>query len=165
MFKIDNRFRPYIGSLLLFIGVICIFNFQLYKHGTKVKAELGQYVYPLDDTYFHLAIARNVTQHTTWGMTRHAYSNTSSSPVYTSLLAGLMIFTGNKSMLPLYLNVFLANLLIIIVAWHYRKKPVALGLFLIFLLGGSILKVQVFTGMEPVLQMLVLTILTLSFLY
>lgn len=145
------------------IATLGFFNFQVFRHVLRVKTELGQYVYPLDDSYIHLAIARNVAEHVTWGITRHAYSNTSSSPVYTALLAGLMRLTGNRSSLSLYLNVFLANLLLAIVAWCYRTHSIALVLLLLFLMAGSLLKVQTLTGMEPVLQILVLTLLVLSF--
>lgn len=163
MLSLSIRLRAAFLPLLLTVGALGIFNFQFFRHILRVETQLGQYVYPLDDSYIHLAIARNVAKYSTWGITRHAYSNTSSSPIYTTLLAGIMRLTGTNPSVSLYLNLCLANLLLLTVAWRHRKRPLALGLLMIFLLAGSLLKVQTLTGMEPALQMLVLILLALSF--
>src|SRR5436190_4440247 len=42
--------------------------------------------YPLDDTFIHLAMARNLANGH-WGITKHAFSNASTSPVYVGVLA------------------------------------------------------------------------------
>ena len=44
--------------------------------------------YPLDDTFIHLAIAKNLALGH-WGITQHAFSNASTSPIYVGLLAAL----------------------------------------------------------------------------
>jgi len=39
----------------------------------------GEMVYAFDDAYIHLAIAKNLVRHGVWGVTRYAFSSSSSS--------------------------------------------------------------------------------------
>jgi hypothetical protein len=52
-----------------------------------VVARTGEIVFVLDDPYIHLAIARNLSNHLTFGVTPGAYESASSSPIWTLLLA------------------------------------------------------------------------------
>lgn len=53
-----------------------------------VRHETGAaYTYPLDDTYIHTALARNLIEHGTWGINPGEFANASTSPVWTVLVA------------------------------------------------------------------------------
>src|SRR6478735_4099968 len=69
----------------------------------------GELVYPLDDAYIHMAIAKNLQQHGVWGVTRYDFSSTSSSILYTLLLTFSFALFGIKAWLPLAINWIVAG--------------------------------------------------------
>ena len=61
----------------------------------------GAFVYPLDDAYIHLAIARNIAENGTWGIEKGVPVFASSSPLWTLLLALAIKVVGCREWLPL----------------------------------------------------------------
>ncbi len=87
----------------------------------------------LDDPYTHLAIAKNVLAHGVWGVTRHEFSSTSSSPLWTWLLVGWGRVAGLDELAPLWLNAAFSVAAIGLVFWFLCGSPIgwrafALGL-------------------------------------
>jgi len=81
----------------------------------------GHFVYALDDAYIHLAMARTLADHGSWGVVPGDFESASSSPAWTLALAGLMRVTARgASVLPLVLNVALA---LLVVALFVRGQP------------------------------------------
>ncbi|HEV7466141.1 MAG TPA: hypothetical protein VGP96_07555 [Candidatus Dormibacteraeota bacterium] len=75
----------------------------------------GHFVYALDDPYIHLTMARNLTEHATWGVTPGDYQSASSSPAWTLLVAALLRVAGRgAALIPLALNVAAALLLLLL---------------------------------------------------
>ena len=72
----------------------------------------NNFTYILDDAYIHLAMAKNFALHGVWGVTEHSFSSSSSSPVFTFVLAGLIYCFGNYQLIPLIFNLGCAFLLI-----------------------------------------------------
>ncbi len=44
---------------------------MLLKLGTQHTQ--GEIIYPLDDTYIHMAVAKNFVEHHVWGITQYAF--------------------------------------------------------------------------------------------
>jgi hypothetical protein len=60
---------------------------------TALRGTASHYVYPLDDTYSQMAIARNVAEHGVYGVTRQEFSSSSSAPLWVLLTAaGFRLF-------------------------------------------------------------------------
>ncbi|ROS14699.1 hypothetical protein EDF65_3482 [Chryseobacterium nakagawai] len=119
------------------------------------------FTYILDDAYIHLAVAKNFALHGVWGVTKYAFSSSSSSPVFTFILSILISVFGNHALIPLVFNIIVCGLLIIILTRYYSnflhpaKHVVGACLFTLFI---SVLHVQVMSGMEHVLQVFVVAV-------
>src|SRR4051812_10464158 len=53
----------------------------------SLKKTGGHFCYPLDDTFIHMAVAKNLVLHGNWGITSHGFVSTSSSPFFTIVLS------------------------------------------------------------------------------
>lgn len=72
----------------------------------SLRVSDGRLVYVLDDPAIHLAIARNLAEHGTWGVVPGHFESASSSPVWTMVLAaGVAIVPAGEEALALVLNV------------------------------------------------------------
>ena len=86
-----------------------------------LHATHGVLAYPLDDTFIHMAVARNLAFEHYWGIAGHVFASTSSSPFYTVLLAGIFSIFGVHLILPLLINV-LAGVAVLIVMHRWLKR-------------------------------------------
>lgn len=117
----------------------------------------GTIAYPLDDTFIHLAVAKNLALRHTWGIEANVFSSASSSPLYTLVLAAGLLIGGTTSLLPLIIN--LAAAIIFVVALHcwLLKQGLRHGAH-ISILSGTVLLVPlpvlVVFGMEHTQQLL-----------
>lgn len=121
----------------------------------------GTYVYVLDDPAIHLSVAQNLVHHGTWGVSPGHYESASSSPLWTFLLAVLLVPFGKfREALPLVGNLVCGvALLRVLSRWPVPLRPSVrrpgqvLGVFLLittvlFLPGLAVV------GMEHSLHML-----------
>lgn len=116
----------------------------------------GRFVYPLDDPYIHMAMARNLSLHGVWGVTRHGFTSASSSPLWTLLLALVYLVVGPAEIAPLLLCLVCGLLLLVVTdrlirehglgAW--ARAATHCGLVLLVPLPAVL-----FSGQEHVLQM------------
>jgi hypothetical protein len=73
----------------------------------------GTLIYPLDDTYVHMAIAKHTAVDGVWGVTSERFTSASSSPLWTGLLAATYAVTGVSDLAPLLLNILIAAVLLV----------------------------------------------------
>ncbi|WP_394842929.1 hypothetical protein LZC95_38385 [Pendulispora brunnea] len=116
----------------------------------------GSFVYPLDDSYIHLALAKNLADQGIYGITSHEFTPASSSIVWPLLLAALRPFYKGE-LGPLALNAVFAALLATVVDRGLRRD--GYGATGRVLLGSAILLAtpivsNVLIGMEHTLHML-----------
>lgn len=75
----------------------------------------GLFVYPLDDSYIHLALAHNLAVHHVWGINSLQFASASSSPGWTLVLTAAELLIGFHLTTPIFLNLILAFWILIVV--------------------------------------------------
>jgi hypothetical protein len=151
------------GTSLKSFLITCVVFFGVclgYYLNVLLKTD-SHYIYPLDDAYIHLAMAKNFALHDVWGVTRYKFSSTSSSPLFTCLLSGLIKIFGNSDQIPLYFNVIFG------IGTVYFLNEYFVGIFekirsvvfsVLFTLFFSVLHLQVLSGMEHVFHVFLIVL-------
>ncbi|MPS74233.1 MAG: hypothetical protein E2590_13955 [Chryseobacterium sp.] len=144
--------------LFLILGSLIFFNIQV------VVEFAGRYIYPLDDAYIHLSMAKNFAEFQTWGITQYEFSSTTSSPLFTFLLAILIKIFGNWEYIPLVAN-SIAGIGLILV-FHRYLKQFSQSTYIIILSSVVLLMplhLMIMTGMEHVFHTLAMILVLLGF--
>jgi hypothetical protein len=84
----------------------------------------GQFVYPLDDTYITMALAKNLAWHGVMGLTPHEFTFSTSCPLWMALMAFTYLLAGPAWWMAAVLS-FAAGVLVLIVI---RRVLMASGL-------------------------------------
>jgi hypothetical protein len=124
----------------------------------SVKQNEGHLVYALDDAYIHMAMAKNVAQHGVWGVTRHAFSPSTSSILWTLILSLCYFIFGTHETIPLALNLIFALLVLVLVQSILDQSAPARPrefLLLLCVIFFTPLPVVIFVGMEHAAQILI----------
>ncbi len=116
----------------------------------------NQFVYPIDDAYIHLAIAKHFGESGFWSINSGSFDSASSSILYTLILSSLIKLFGDYLYYPMVINIAAG---FVTVYWIFRffndfysQRELKLGLFLF--LPVSLLYVMVMLGMEQTLHMM-----------
>lgn len=128
----------------------------------------GHLVCASDDPYIHMAMAKNLVESGVWGVSRGEFSSSSSSPLWTLVLAGWFALFGVQETAPILLNFVVAGALSV-VSWRLFASQArgASEAFLAFatliLLVSTPMSALVFIGQEHLLQtLLTLVVVVLS---
>jgi hypothetical protein len=120
----------------------------------------GPLVYPLDDAYIHVAVARNLAEHGVWGVTRYGFTSSTSSLAWPLLLAAAHAVFGAVEAMPLIFNA-IAGVLCVVAASVVLRRYSAwwrLGVLLAIVLFTP-LPTLVLIGMEHTLQVCAVIVL------
>src|ERR1700748_216258 len=79
----DQPWLVYPTAIIALILPIVLIELQV------ARASGGTFMYPLDDTFIHMTVAKTLALHGTWGIAPGEFESASSSVGYTLLLAGL----------------------------------------------------------------------------
>lgn len=149
-----NKYQGWLVILIAvaatFLPLICI-EYKLLQYTGNV------FMYPLDDTFIHIELARNLADHQTWGINPGEFGSASSSILYTLILAISFKLSSNHIIIPFIINCIAALLLIVSVQrWLNKKRigfvaQVAIFLSIVFFVPLPIL---IMSGMEHTLQCL-----------
>lgn len=123
----------------------------------------GLLIYGLDDAYIHTAIAKHLALDGIWGLTPFEWSSSSSSLLWTLILAASYTFTGPQTATPFVLNILIAVLLLATCEVVLDRFGLAawprLAVLLVIILVCPV-PLLIFSGMEHLLQILLDLILT-----
>lgn len=146
---------PLVASLLVYWVAVASVVFL------SVGLNAGRFVYPFDDTYIHMSIARNAAVHGVWGITPHEFASATSSPVWTFLLTATYFLFGVSDTAPFILallsGTFLIGAIHVCLA-RYIQSPARIFVAIVILIFATPLPILTFCGMEHVLHMLLSTV-------
>lgn len=145
--------KRYLSLFYLLFFVIIGYYFINILYQTDYK-----YIYPLDDVYIHLALAKNFALHGVWSVNTYGFDSASSSINYTLLLSLLIKIFGNSEKYPLIINIIL-GLGSVFVYYKffkdfYGKQEILLALLLLF--PFSLLHVMVLQSMEHTMHIFIM---------
>ncbi|MEI9946805.1 MAG: hypothetical protein WDN26_21610 [Chitinophagaceae bacterium] len=144
--------------------ILILLATEFYFIYSSFRENFNQFVYPLDDAYIHMSIAKNYVVHGVWGTHPDYFTSSTSSPLYTLLISVIFKLVGVNIYVPLVLNILFGCLLMafsyfILIKYKVSHLPaflVCLGIFFIAPIPSLI-----FSGMEHILHILI----TLIYLY
>ncbi|WP_234111434.1 hypothetical protein [Chryseobacterium sp. R2A-55] len=144
--------------LLLLIFTVITGGYFLWSWSLLPKGE--RFVYPLDDAYIHLAIAKNFALNGAWSINATGFDSASSSILYTLLLSTLIKVFGDWEFYPLIINIAAGYLA---VYWFYRYfkdfyTSSEMKWAIILLLPFSLLYAMTLIGMEHTIHMFLMVL-------
>jgi hypothetical protein len=146
--------RPYLVlpfSLLALLVPVLFIEYQVTRHTG------GVFMYPVDDTFIHLSVARDLALHGTWGISAGEFQSASSSLLYTIILASVFkIFSVHVSF-PFIINIIAGIILIVVLFNRLRKElinPFGQLMTLLAVIFFTPLPILIISGMEHTLQCL-----------
>ncbi len=143
------------SSFLIAVLVLAILV-TFFEYGILAYTN-GQLAYPLDDTFIHMAISKNLAFNHVWGINSFEFSAASSSLLYTFLLAAAFKIFGLHIAIPLIINCIAGILLLWYVHIWLQKNNYSFWQSLIILslvIFLTPLPSLIIAGMEHVLQCL-----------
>jgi hypothetical protein len=147
--------KSFLITAAIFLGVCTVYLFLMLS-GTE-----NYFTYILDDAYIHLAMAKNFAFHGVWGITEYSFSSSSSSPVFTLILSILISVFGNDELIPLIFNGICAVFMTFFLNKYYSNyfiQNTSVVIASLFTLIFTSVPLLIFSGMEHVLQVMVIVI-------
>ncbi len=127
-----------------------------------VIRQTGRVVYPIDDPYIHMAMARHFAEYGVFGVSLAGFSATSSSPFWTLLLGATFRIVGSHECIPLLWNVLFGTAVafyltrLLAEGLQSARAAAIAGILLVFILP---LPTLVTLGMEHTLHILLILLL------
>ncbi len=94
-----KKYTPFVFTSLFLLAVVGLLEFF------SLRKTAGVFCYPLDDTFIHMAVAKNQALHGIWGVSINEWVSTSSSPLFTGMLTILYKLFGLSVYAPFILGV------------------------------------------------------------
>jgi len=139
---------PAFVSLVFIVSVVFLYSSIL--EGTN-----GHFIYPLDDTYIHLSIAKHWAESGVPGINSGEFAYLTSSPLWTLILSSITLTGINIETVPFWIN-FIIGLVLIFYVSEILSVNVSnriVHLLMLFLIVSALsLPLLVFMGMEHLLH-------------
>ena len=144
-----NVYLPLILSFTFITALCAVIYFECISNTN------GKFIYILDDAYIHLAYAKNIVINNVAGITQYADSSSSSSPLYSLILASIFFLSGVNELMLLFLNILFSLALLTLLFFIFRKYSFTtfLNTFSLFtVIIFTPLAINIFSGMEHLIQ-------------
>jgi hypothetical protein len=157
MSKILIKHWPLLASVVILCVTTGVISTLL------ILRENGHLVYANDDLYIQMAMAKNFALHGVWGITRFGFTSSSSSPLWTFLIAVSYLVFGVSETPPLYLSLLCGALVLgvayCVLRW-YKLSPKLTFWTLLVLVFFTPLPSLIWTGSEHPLHAALTILLT-----
>ncbi|HTL07034.1 MAG TPA: hypothetical protein VL307_02215, partial [Chitinophagaceae bacterium] len=145
-----KKYLPLLSGLLFVALTVAAVEYL------ALKKTNGHFCYPLDDTFIHMAVSKNLALHGNWGITPSGFVSTSSSPLFTIVLALFFKLFSVKLLMPLLISSIGTVLIIIAIqkelATHSRLSTNNQVLCMLATLLTGAIPALTLLGMEHTLQ-------------
>ncbi len=111
-----RRHWPLVGAVLILWLTVAALLF------ISMRSNQGHVVYALDDSYISMAMAKNLSQHGVWGVTRHEFTSSSSSLLWPLVLAATYLIFGPNEVAPLAWNLVFGTILLWVIYRDLRGR-------------------------------------------
>ncbi len=143
----------------LILGLLVLWSLVIIILLLTLSFNQNRLVYNTDDAYIHMAIAKNLAKYGIWGINKDKFSSSSSSILYTLLLALLFLIFGINEIIPFVINTIFATLIVIfcykIFNNYYKTPRYATFFILLAIILFPPLPRLIFIGMEHVIQIFI----------
>lgn len=161
--RIRRLVRDLLPLLVSSIFLLCLLVYYVFR---TMQLNEGHLVYTLDDPYIHMAMAKNLALHGVFGVTRLAFSSSTSSPLWTLLLALVYRLFGVSNWMPGLLaaifglgSIFIADSLCKLFKMEYISRLVTCAMIVYLTPMLAVIS----TGMEHTLHVFLTLLLMRSF--
>ncbi|MFT4155804.1 hypothetical protein [Parafilimonas sp.] len=161
-----NTIRSKQQAVVLFLTLCALVIPLVIIEWQVIRLTGGKLIYPLDDTYIHMAIAKNVALYNNWGISPHAFQSASSSVLYTVLLGALFKLFSVSTVIPFIVNLVAGIILIFVIQRRLQKENIGFiwQLFILLLvIFFTPLPILIISGMEHTIQCLLSFLFIFSF--
>ena len=93
-----KKYLPFLQACHLLAVIVAVLEY------VSLKKTGGHFCYPLDDTFIHMAVAKNLALHGNWGITSAGFVSTSSSPLFTIVLSLFFKLFSVNIMMPFVIS-------------------------------------------------------------
>lgn len=153
------KYTPFIICTAILLLFVAAFEWL------AMKRTGGHFSYPLDDAFIHMSVSKNLALHGVWGPSPHEWVSTSSSPLFTSLLAFGFLLFGVSIYTPFVISLIGGILVVFFLNkelnQHSTLSPVQKILCILITIMIATLPGLSLLGMEHTLQIAV----TLAFVH
>jgi len=147
-------------SLFIFLLIFTVVTGYYFISSWLELPEDHRYIYPLDDVYIHLALAKNFATNGVWSVNSTGFDSASSSILYTLILSFLIKIFGDWEYYPLLINVLFSYLSIFVIYRYFKdffgKRELVLAFVL--LIPFSMLYMSLLLGMEHTIHMFLMVL-------
>jgi len=145
-----KKYIPLIAGLAFVASLTAVIEYL------SMRNTGGHFCYPLDDTFIHMAVSKNLAQYGNWGITASGFVSTSSSPLFTVLLALFFKLFSTSILMPLVISSLGTVLIVIAINTELNRystlSTTGKTLCMLFtLLCGAVVPMTLL-GMEHTLQ-------------
>ncbi|MEP6682724.1 MAG: hypothetical protein ABJA35_05660, partial [Parafilimonas sp.] len=144
-------------SVVLFLSVCALIIPIVLIELNVLHFTNGILIYPLDDTYIHMSIAKNLALHNNWGISANEFQSASSSILYTLLLSGLFKLFSVNILIPFIINLIAGIILLFVIQHRLQKENISFFsqfIILLLVIFFTPLPIIIISGMEHTLQCL-----------